>query len=160
MVLDIKGHGFPRRHADGRRGGQVQPRPRPSTDARSNIKADLQNVAQADVTGPLQVTVKLARPDTALPAILSDRAGMMASPKAVQALGNEHDRKPVGAGPWKFVSWSANEKIVVTRADKYWRQDRGMPSTASSFPSSPSWPPACARWWPARTTLPTRCRRG
>jgi len=72
------------------------------------------------------VTVKLARPDTALPAILSDRAGMMVSPKAVQALGNEHDRKPVGTGPWKFVSWSANEKIVVTRADKYWRQDRGF----------------------------------
>lgn len=96
------------------------------TDARSNIKADLQNVAQVDVTGPLQVTIKLARPDTALPAILSDRAGMMVSPKAVQALGAEHDRKPVGAGPWKFVSWSANEKVVVTRADKYWRADRGF----------------------------------
>ncbi len=95
-------------------------------DARSNIKADLQNVAQVDVTGPLQVTVKLARPDTALPAILSDRAGMVVSPKAVQALGAEFDRKPVGTGPWKFVSWSANEKLVVTRADKYWRQDRGF----------------------------------
>ncbi len=95
-------------------------------DARSNIKADLQNVAQVDVTGPLQVTVRLARPDTALPAILSDRAGMMVSPKAAQALGQEFDRKPVGAGPWKFVSWSANEKIVVTRADKYWRTDRGF----------------------------------
>ena len=95
-------------------------------DPRSNIKADLQNVAQVDVSGPLQVTIKLARPDTALPAILSDRAGMMVSPKAVQALGVEHDRKPVGAGPWKFVSWSANEKIVVSRADKYWRADRGF----------------------------------
>ena len=52
------------------------------TDQRSNIKADLQNVAQVDVTGPMQVTVRLARPDTALPAILSDRAGMMVSPKA------------------------------------------------------------------------------
>jgi|JI10StandDraft_1071094.scaffolds.fasta_scaffold521886_2 ABC-type transport system substrate-binding protein len=51
-------------------------------EQRSNIKADLQNVAQVDVTGPMQVTVRLARPDTALPAILSDRAGMMVSPKA------------------------------------------------------------------------------
>ena len=96
------------------------------TDARSNIKADLQNVAEVVASGALQVTIKLARPDTALPAILSDRAGMMVSPKAVQALGQEHDRKPVGAGPWKFVSWSANEKVVVTRADKYWRTDRGF----------------------------------
>ena len=96
------------------------------SDARSNIKADLQNVAEVVASGALQVTIKLARPDTALPAILSDRAGMMVSPKAVQALGQEHDRKPVGAGPWKFVSWSANEKVVVTRADKYWRADRGF----------------------------------
>ncbi len=95
-------------------------------DPRSNIKADLSSVGQVDVTGPLQVTVKLIRPDTALPAILSDRAGMMVSPKAVQALGIEHDRKPVGTGPWKFVSWAANEKIVITRADNYWRQDRGF----------------------------------
>jgi ABC-type transport system substrate-binding protein len=95
-------------------------------DPRSNIKADLQNVAEVLVSGPLQVTVKLQRPDTALPAILSDRAGMMVSPKAVQALGAEHDRKPVGAGPWKIVRWSANEKVEVTRADNYWRKDRGF----------------------------------
>ena len=95
-------------------------------DARSNIKADLSSVASVDVSGPLQVTVKLLRPDTALPAILSDRAGMMVSPKAVQALGKDHDRKPVGAGPWRFVSWADNEKIVVSRADNYWRKDRGF----------------------------------
>ena len=95
-------------------------------DARSNIKADLNSVAQVDISGPLQVTVKLLRPDTALPAILSDRAGMMVSPKAAQALGKDHDRKPVGTGPWKFVSWADNERVVVSRADKYWRQDRGF----------------------------------
>lgn len=95
-------------------------------DPRSNIKADLQNVGEVLVSGPLKVTVKLQRPDTALPAILSDRAGMMVSPKAVQALGAEHDRKPVGAGPWKIVSWAANEKVIVTRADHYWRKDRGF----------------------------------
>lgn len=95
-------------------------------DARSNIKADLSSIASVEASGPLQVTVKLARPDAALPAILSDRAGMMASPKAVQEFGNEHDRKPVGAGPWKFVSWADNQKIVVTRNEKYWRNDRGF----------------------------------
>lgn len=93
---------------------------------RSNIKADLSSIASAEVTGPLQVTVKLAKPDAALPAILSDRAGMMVSPKAAEALGNDHDRNPVGAGPWKFVSWADNQKIVVTRNDKYWRNDRGF----------------------------------
>lgn len=96
------------------------------TDPRSNIKADLSSIASVDVAGPLQVKVNLSRPDTALPAILSDRAGMMSSPKAVTALGKEHDRTPVGAGPWKFVSWADNQKISVRRFDKYWRKDRGF----------------------------------
>lgn len=96
------------------------------TDARSNIKADLSSIASVEVTGPLQVKVNLSRPDTALPAILSDRAGMMSSPKAVTALGKEHDRTPVGAGPWKFVSWADNQKISVRKFDKYWRKDRGF----------------------------------
>lgn len=91
------------------------------SDARSNIKADLVNISAVDVTGPLQVRLTLKQPDAALPAILSDRAGMMASPKAVQALGNQHDRQPVGAGRWKFVSWADNQKIVVTRHEQYWR---------------------------------------
>lgn len=95
-------------------------------DQRSNIKADLASIASVEVTGPRQVTVKLNSPDTALPAILSDRAGMMVSPKAVTELGTEHDRKPVGAGPWKFVSWADNQKVVVTRNSAYWRSDRGF----------------------------------
>lgn len=96
------------------------------SDQRSNIKADLSSIASVEVTGPLEVTLKLARPDSALPAILSDRAGMMVSPAAVERLGNEHDRKGVGAGPWKLVGWADNQNITVARHDKYWRDDRGF----------------------------------
>ena len=98
---------------------------RSKTAPRSNIKADLATVDTVEVTGTHQVTLKLNQPDAALPLILSDRAGMMCSPKAVLALGNDHDRKPVGAGPWKLVTWSDGERVVVTRHDKYWKP--GMP---------------------------------
>lgn len=91
------------------------------TDARSNLKADVASIEAVEVSGPNQVTLKLKAPDTALILILSDRAGMMASPKAATEAGAEFDRKPVGAGAWKFVSWNDNEKVVVTRNDKYWR---------------------------------------
>ncbi|MCP9630225.1 ABC transporter substrate-binding protein [Rhodopseudomonas palustris] len=94
------------------------------SDQRSNIKPDLASIDQVDVTGPLQVTLKLKNPDTALPAILSDRAGMMVSPTNLKALGNETDRKAVGAGPWKLVRWNDNEIIVVTRHENYWRKGR------------------------------------
>lgn len=97
------------------------------SDARSNVKADLANVESVDVVNPLELRIKLKQPDAALPAILSDRAGMMVSPKAVQDAGAEYDRKPVGAGPWKFVSWTDNEKIVLTRHDNYWKPGRPYP---------------------------------
>jgi len=95
-------------------------------DQRSNVKADLTSVAEVVVSGPLQVTLKLKNPDTALPAILSDRCGMMISPAAVKTHGAASDRNPVGAGPWKFVSWADNQKVVVARNDNYWRKDRGF----------------------------------
>ena len=94
-------------------------------DQRSNIKADLVTVASVEITGPNQVTLKLSQPDTALPLILSDRAGMMSSPKALQELGREHDRKPVGTGPWKLVSFADGEKVITTRNEKYWKP--GLP---------------------------------
>lgn len=93
-------------------------------DQRSNIKADLTSIAAVDVTGPLQVTLKLSNPDTALPAIFSDRAGMMVSPQAVGTSGAEFDRKPVGAGPWSFVSWADNQSMIVKRNERYWKAGR------------------------------------
>jgi len=93
-------------------------------DPASNVKPDLATVTEVVVTGPLQVTLKLSQPDTSLPLTLSDRAGMMVSPKAVQALGKDHDRTPVGTGAWKFVSWQNNEKVTVTRNERYWKPGR------------------------------------
>src|SRR5687767_618388 len=70
---------------------------RAKTDPKSNIKADLTTVASAEISGPMQVTLKLNAPDTALPAILSDRAGMMVSPTAVKAASAGNlNRTPVG----------------------------------------------------------------
>ena len=95
------------------------------TDPRSNTRPDLATVTSVAVTGPLQVTLHLSQPDTALPLILSDRAGMMVSPTAVQALGKDHDRRPVGSGPWQFADWSDNEKVSVKRNERYWKP--GLP---------------------------------
>ena len=95
------------------------------TDPGSNIKADLASIASVEVSGPAQVTLKLLYPDTALPLILSDRAGMMVSPRAAASGGTGLDRAPVGTGPWKFVSWSDGNNMIVTRNDKYWKP--GLP---------------------------------
>src|SRR3954454_13035305 len=45
---------------------------RNKSDPKSNIKADLGSMTSAEITGPMQVTLKLSAPDAALPGILSD----------------------------------------------------------------------------------------
>jgi ABC-type transport system substrate-binding protein len=32
----------------------------------------------------------------------------------------DFDQHPVGSGPWKFVSWSHDDAIMLTRNDRYW----------------------------------------
>jgi len=101
---------------------------RNKSDPKSNIKADLASMASAEVTGPMQVTLKLNTPDAALPGILSDRAGMMVSPTALKAASSGNvARTPVGAGAYAFVSWADGEKIVVKRNEKYWKPNRPYP---------------------------------
>ena len=101
---------------------------RNKSDPKSNIKADLASMASVEVTGPMQVTLKLNTPDAALPGILSDRAGMMVSPTALKAAGAGNvARTPVGAGAYAFVSWADGEKIVVKRNEKYWKPNRPYP---------------------------------
>jgi peptide/nickel transport system permease protein/peptide/nickel transport system substrate-binding protein len=97
---------------------------RAKTDERSNIKADLASVDSIEVIGPLRVKLSLNAPNSALVLILSDRAGMMSSPKALQKFGVDSDRNPVGCGAYKFVSFSDNDKLIVTKNDKYWRKER------------------------------------
>ena len=101
---------------------------RNKSDPKSNIKADLAAMESAAVTGPMQVTVKLNAPDSALPGILSDRAGMMVSPTALKASSTGNvTRTPVGAGAYAFVSWADGEKIVIKRHEKYWKPNRPYP---------------------------------
>jgi peptide/nickel transport system permease protein/peptide/nickel transport system substrate-binding protein len=98
---------------------------RARTDQRSSVKGDLQSLATVEVLAPTKVALHLSRPDTALPLILADRAGMMCSPKAVTAKGRQHDREPVGTGPFKFVKWNDNDLVVVERNEAYWKP--GLP---------------------------------
>lgn len=85
----------------------------------SSIKADLMSVDSVEVVDPLTVRINLKEPNSALPLILSDRAGMMVSPTAAEELGEEFTRNPVGTGPFVFDSLVPGESVKVRRFEDY-----------------------------------------
>lgn len=83
---------------------------------RSEI-ADMQSV---EVVDPRTVRITLKAPSASFMAALTDRAGMIVSPKAAEALGRNFGTRPVCAGPFRFVERVAQERIVVERFREYW----------------------------------------
>lgn len=47
-------------------------------------------------------------------------AGAIVNEKATEEAGDEFGIKPVGTGPFKFVSWDIQEQIVLERYEDYW----------------------------------------
>ena len=65
------------------------------TMAESRRKSELASVEKVEAAGPLEVKFTLKQPDATLLAQLSDRAGMIVSPKAAKELGANFGSKPV-----------------------------------------------------------------
>ena len=80
---------------------------RMKTEPKSVRKGELANVDSVDVVDAYTIKINLKKPDAALLATLTDRAGMMVSPKVAQERGAELERnaKGAGTGPFEFVEW-------------------------------------------------------
>jgi len=86
-------------------------------------KSEIGEIKSVDVINDLTVRLNLSEPLIPLLAALTDRAGMMISPKAAKELGDRFGTKPVCAGPYRFVERVAQGKIVGERFPDYW--DKG-----------------------------------
>src|SRR5215813_6200876 len=95
---------------------------RHKTMAGSNRRGELAPVTTVDVVDPQTVRINLSAPFSPLLAALTDRAGMMVSPKAAQAEGDKFGTKPVCSGPFKFVERVAQDRIVLERYPNYWNK--------------------------------------
>ena len=87
-------------------------------------KAEIASVDSVDVVDPLTIKLNLKAPFSPLLAQLTDRAGMMVSPKAAEAAGDKFGLKPVCAGPYKFVERVQQDRIVVEKFADYWNKDQ------------------------------------
>src|SRR3954464_10636929 len=87
-------------------------------------KPELAAVDHVDAVDPLTIKLVLKSPFSPLIAQLTDRAGMMVSPKAAKAEGDKFGLKPVCAGPYKFVERVQQDRIVFEKFADYWDKDK------------------------------------
>jgi peptide/nickel transport system substrate-binding protein len=96
-------------------------------EPKSIRKGEVASVDTIEVVDAYTVRLNLKRPDASLLATLTDRAGMMVSPRVVQERGAELERnaKGAGTGPFEFVEWVRDDHILIKRHDNYWNKQGG-----------------------------------
>ncbi len=90
------------------------------TLAGSTRKGEIGSLDHVMVVDPLTVRLVLKAPNSPFLAQLSDRSGMIVSPKAAMAAGANFGQNPVCAGPFKFTERVPQDRIVVDRFPEYW----------------------------------------
>jgi peptide/nickel transport system substrate-binding protein len=83
-------------------------------------KGELKPVSAVEVVDPKTIRLRLSQPYAPLVAALSDRAGMMVSPKGITRLGPHLADELPCAGPFKLTERVAQDRIVVDRFPGYW----------------------------------------
>ena len=90
----------------------------------STRRGELGPVREVAAAGPLTVRIALSEPFAPLLAALSDRAGMIVSPRQAAVTGAEFARAPACAGPFKLVRRVAQDRIELERFPGYWDAGR------------------------------------
>jgi peptide/nickel transport system substrate-binding protein len=93
------------------------------TMAGSFRKSEISSIDKIEVVDPTTIKLSLKNAFAPLIAQLSDRAGMMVSPKAAKEAGDKFGLKPVCAGPFKFIERVQQDRIVVEKFADYWNKD-------------------------------------
>jgi peptide/nickel transport system substrate-binding protein len=91
----------------------------------TNTREALRFVERMDVVDDLTVTYVMTQPDTELPDLLTLPMGWPFSPDAADQLGDDFGSRPVGTGPFRFVSWQRDGDFVLERNEDYWQN--GLP---------------------------------
>jgi peptide/nickel transport system substrate-binding protein len=96
--------------------------------ASGTVVEAVRGIAGVDVLGPYEVRLNLKAPNGQMLYHLGGVTGMMASPASLTEGAYAATFKPIGAGPYKVKSFSANEVTVLTRYDAYWGGIDGRPA--------------------------------
>jgi peptide/nickel transport system substrate-binding protein len=89
----------------------------------SRRKSEVKSIESTEVIDDYTIKFNLSAPDATLIAQFADRSGMMLSPKATEAAGEEFGLNPVCAGPFKFKERIQQDRIVLEKFADYYRAD-------------------------------------
>lgn len=87
--------------------------------------SEVSSVKSVTAIDSSHVQFTLKKPFAPLLAALTDRAGMILSPTAVQKLGSGLANGPVnaGSGPFMFKEWVKGDHLTVVKNPHYWMKD-------------------------------------
>jgi len=110
-----------------------------NTDVSAFAK-DYSAFESVEATGPLEVTIKLSEPVPSLLGLLVPyHGGNIVCKDAVEALGDDYQRQPVGTGPFMFAEYQPQQYVKLVANPEYFRGEpkikeiyyRYIPSDAS-----------------------------
>ena len=89
---------------------------------KASYKGDWEALDKVDVTGKYTGVIVLKRPFAPLwGSTLPVAAGLILSKKYTEQVGPEkYATSPLGTGPYEFVEWKSNEKVIFKRNESYW----------------------------------------
>ncbi len=83
-------------------------------------RGEINTIEAIEVVDPLTVLIRLREPSAPFLSQLTDRAGMIISPRAAETAGRNFGLRPVCAGPYRLTERVAQDRIVVDRFPEYW----------------------------------------
>jgi peptide/nickel transport system substrate-binding protein len=83
-------------------------------------RAEISAIDHVDVVDAATVRIVLKTPSGAFLSQLTDRAGMILPPKAVEAAGKDFSQHPVCSGPFSFTERVAQDHVTLTKFPGYW----------------------------------------
>ncbi|MGH7659190.1 MAG: ABC transporter substrate-binding protein [Gemmatimonadales bacterium] len=98
-----------------RAGGRIWPL-LPIRGARAYAASESEEVEGIEVPNDTTVIVTLQEPLNVFPKFLA----MPSTAIVPTPVPEGFDQKPVGSGPWRFVSWSHDDAILLARNQDYW----------------------------------------
>ncbi len=100
----------------------------------SRRKSEVASIESWEVVDEFTIRMTLSAPDATLIAQFADRSGMMLSPTAFEAAGEDFGLAPVCAGPFSFVERIQQDRIVLEKFADYYRADEINFDTVTLLP--------------------------